>query len=201
MSNSDNTVENTVKAATHEPLTEEQIQAVHIVEVKPHNATIFLADYDPNWLVLFEREARRIRAAIDDQIVMLEHVGSTSIPGLAAKPLIDILLVVKDSADESAYVPALEAAGYVLHIREPEWYEHRLFKGPDTNINLHTFSSGSPEIERMLLFRDYLRNNPAELKLYENTKRELASRNWKYVQNYADAKSEVVEGILARARE
>ena len=130
---------------------------------------------------------------------MLEHVGSTSVPGLAAKPIIDIILAVADSADESAYVPAMESAGYVLHIREPEWHQHRLFKGPDTNINLHVYSFGCPEIDKMLMFRDWLRVNDADRELYERAKRELAQQTWKYVQNYADAKTAVVEEIVARA--
>ena len=113
---------------------------------------------------------------------------------------IDVLLVVADSADELAYVPALEAAAYALRIREPDWYEHRMFKGPDTDINLHVFSPGCPEIDRMLLFRDWLRSNAADRRLYERTKRELARLDWKYTQNYADAKTAVVEEILARAR-
>ena len=121
-------------------------------------------------------------------------------PGLAAKPRIDILLAVADSADEPAYLLTLEAAGYVLHIREPDWYEHRLLKGPDTDINLHVFSPGCPEIDRMLLFRDWLRSNTSDRRLYERAKRELARQDWKYTQNYADAKTEVVEDILARAR-
>ena len=136
---------------------------------------------------------------LGDRVLQLEHVGSTSIPRLAAKPIVDMLLVVADSAGEKAYVPAMEAAGYVLRIREPEWYEHRLFKGSDANINLHVFSKECPEIERMLLFRDYLRSNDADRELYERTKRDLAKRNWKYVQNYADAKTAVVEEIIARA--
>jgi GrpB-like predicted nucleotidyltransferase (UPF0157 family) len=184
-----------------ELLSEEQIQAAHIKPVEPHNATVYLADYDARWPQLFEREARRIRAALGDRVLLLEHVGSTSVPGLAAKPKIDLLLAVENSADEAAYVPDMEAAGYVLHIREPQWHEHRLFKGPDTDINLHVFSyeSGRSEIERMLLFRDWLRTNEADRQLYERTKRELAAREWKYVQNYADAKSEVVEEIMRRA--
>src|SRR5205807_4151353 len=112
-----------------------------------------------------------------------------------AKARIDILLVVAESADEPAYVPALEAAGYTLVIREPDWHEHRVFKGPDTDVNLHVFPSGSPEIERILLFRDRLRSSDADRELYARTKHELAQRTWKYVQNYADAKSEVVEEI------
>ena len=120
-------------------------------------------------------------------------------PGLAAKPIIDIDLVVADSSDEGAYVPDLEAAGYVLRIREPDWFEHRLFKGPDTNVNLHTFSDGCGEVDRMLAFRDWLRTHDEERDLYLAAKRDLAAREWKFVQNYADAKSAVVEEILARA--
>lgn len=184
---------------THEPSSEEQIRAAHIGEVTPLTGHIVIVDYDPEWPRLFEREARRIRAALGDSVVLLEHVGSTSVPGLAAKPRIDILLIVPNSADESNYVPPLEAAGYVLRIREPDWHEHRVFNRPDMAINLHVFSPDSPEIERMLLFRDWLRSHPADRELYERTKRELASHNWKYTQNYADAKTGVVEEILARA--
>jgi GrpB-like predicted nucleotidyltransferase (UPF0157 family) len=100
-------------------------------------------------------------------VVRLEHTGSTSVPGLLAKPIIDMLLVVADSGDEGAYAPELEAAGYVLPIREPDWHEHRVLKGPDTNVNLHVLSSGSPEIERILAFRDRLRTNDADRRLYE----------------------------------
>lgn len=194
------------QATTHPSLTEEQrreaeIQAVHIGKIVPLGGPVYLADYDHAWPQLFEREAERIRTALGNRILLLEHVGSTSIPGLAAKPKIDILLGVADSANEPAYVPDLEAAGYVLHIRESNWHQHRLFNGPDTEIKLHVFTQGCPEINRMLLFRNWLRNNPADRLLYERTKRELASRNWKYTQNYADAKTTVVEEILARAQE
>jgi GrpB-like predicted nucleotidyltransferase (UPF0157 family) len=122
------------------------------------------------------------------------------VPGLAAKPIVDIVLEVPDSADEAAYVPDLEAAGYVLHVREPDWFDHRLFKGPDTKVNLHVFSRGCEETDRMILFRDRLRRDEADRELYARTKRELASRDWKYGQQYADAKSAVVTEILGRAR-
>jgi GrpB-like predicted nucleotidyltransferase (UPF0157 family) len=127
-------------------------------------------------------------------------VGSTSVPDLAAKPVIDIVLVVIDSADETAYVRLLEAAGYQLHLREPDWYEHRLLKGPDTDVNLHAFSLGTPEIDRMLLFRDWLRANPEDRQLYVQTKRDLAGTEWRFAQNYADAKSAVIDAIMAKAR-
>jgi GrpB-like predicted nucleotidyltransferase (UPF0157 family) len=160
---------------------------------------IFIVDYDPCWPELFEREALRIRAVLENRALRIEHVGSTSVPGLAAKPTIDLLLEVADSADETLYAPALEAAGYALRIREPNWYEHRLFKGPDTDINLHVFSSGCYEIDRMLIFRDWLRTNAADRDLYSRAKQALAQKEWKEIQNYADAKSSVVEEIIARA--
>ena len=130
---------------------------------------------------------------------MLEHVGSTSVPGLPAKPIVDIVLEVPDSADEQAYVPDLGKAGYVLGIREPDWFEHRLLRGPRDAVNLHVFSAGCPETDRMLRFRDHLRTSTADRELYARTKRELAGRNWKYMQQYADAKTEVVGEIMARA--
>jgi GrpB-like predicted nucleotidyltransferase (UPF0157 family) len=160
---------------------------------------IEIADYDPGWPALYEREEVRIRAALGEKVVRLEHVGSTSVPTLPAKPIIDMVLDVQDSADEPAYVPDLDAAGYVLHIREPEWFEHRLFKGPDTNVNVHTFSEGCEEVDRMIGFRDWLRTHDDDRDLYLAAKRELAQREWKYVQNYADAKSAVVREILVRA--
>ena len=181
------------------PSSEEDIRAYTVGELKRHDAPVRLVDYDPAWPGLFEREDRRIRAALSDRVVRLEHTGSTSVPGLAAKPCIDMTLVVPDSSDESTYAPDLEAAGYRLVIREPEWFEHRVFKGPDTNVNLHVFSPGSPEIERMVGFRDWLRTHDDDRDLYEQTKRELAAREWQYVQNYADAKTTVVEEIIARA--
>ena len=124
---------------------------------------------------MFEREAARIRAALGERALMIEHVGSTSVPGLAAKPRIDILLVLADTSDESTYVPDLEAAGYVLRIREPEWYEHRMFNGPDIDLNLHVLPAGCEEVERMLLFRDHLRRDDADRALYQRTKRSVGS--------------------------
>ncbi|MGZ6312807.1 MAG: GrpB family protein [Candidatus Limnocylindrales bacterium] len=182
-----------------EPMTEDQIRAATIGEPAVLDGPVSLTDYDPAWPALFLREEARIRGILGDRVRRLEHVGSTSVPGLAAKPIIDMVLALPDSADEPAYVPDMERAGYVLRIREPAWFEHRLFKGPDTNVNLHVYTDGEPEIERMIRFRDWLRDHDDERALYERTKRELAARQWRYVQNYADAKTEVVEGILARA--
>jgi GrpB-like predicted nucleotidyltransferase (UPF0157 family) len=179
--------------------TEDDLQAITIEKVIPHNGPITLAEYNPQWPALFAREAARIRAVLGDAAVRVEHVGSTSVPGLAAKPIIDILLAVPDSADEQIYAPALEAAGYVLRIREPDWFEHRLFTGPDTTINLHMFTVGAAEIDRMLLFRDWLRANDADRDAYLQVKRDLARRTWQHVQHYADSKTAIVQQIMARA--
>jgi GrpB-like predicted nucleotidyltransferase (UPF0157 family) len=178
---------------------EAEIRAHTIGELKPLSGGILIVDYDPDWPVLFTREAARIRAVLGYRSLQIEHVGSTAVPGLTAKPIIDMLLVVTSSADEASYVPVMGAAGYALRIREPAWFEHRMFKGPDTDINLHVFSRGCPEIDRMLLFRDWLRINAADRELYARTKRALAEKDWKYVQNYADAKTSVIETIIARA--
>jgi GrpB-like predicted nucleotidyltransferase (UPF0157 family) len=184
---------------TRKETTEKEIQAYTVGELRRHDAPVTLVDYDPEWPALYAREEARIRAVLGDRVVEIHHTGSTSVPGLAAKPTIDITLVVPDSADERSYVPDLEAAGYRLVIREPEWFEHRVFKGPDTNINLHVFSPGCQEIARMVGFRDWLRTHDDDRELYERTKRDLATRTWAYVQNYADAKTDVVEAIIARA--
>jgi len=179
---------------------EAEIRAATVGEPVRLDAPITLVEYDPEWPRLYEREAGRIRGALGERVVGLEHCGSTAVPGLAAKPIVDMVLTVEDSADEASYVSLLEAAGYVVRIREPEWFEHRVLKGPDTDVNLHVFSRGCAEVERMLLFRDTLRADAGERIRYERTKRELAARTWRYVQNYADAKSGVVEAIIARAR-
>jgi GrpB-like predicted nucleotidyltransferase (UPF0157 family) len=178
---------------------EELLRKVTIGELAVLAGPVELADYDPAWPELFEQEAVRIRSALGDAVRLLEHAGSTSVPGLAAKPIIDIVMAVAESADEASYIPPLEAAGYVLRIREPEWFEHRVLKGTDPAVNLHVFTEGASEITKMLAFRDWLRTHDDERRLYEQTKRELASRDWKYLQHYADAKTEVVEGIIARA--
>ncbi|MDT7727329.1 MAG: hypothetical protein QOI21_3905 [Actinomycetota bacterium] len=183
-----------------ENYTEEDIHASWVDQAPQLNSTVTLVDYDPRWPELYDREAARIRGVLGDRVVQLEHVGSTSVPGLCAKPIVDILLIVPDSSDEPTYLPDLENAGYRLVIREPDWEAHRAFKGPDTNINLHVYSTSTKEIERYLLFRDRLRAHDSERELYAATKRELAQRTWKYIQHYADAKTAVIDEILGRAR-
>ena len=182
------------------PMTEEQLLEVTIGERLPLNSTVYLAPYDPAWPALFVRLKERIQEALKDDILVLEHVGSTSVAGLSAKPIIDIVLAVADSSDEPSFVGPLEQKGFKLRIREPDWYEHRMFKYSDPDANLHVFSYGCVEIDRMIRFRDWLRNHADDRMLYEEKKRELAGRTWKYTQNYADAKSEIIQEILERAR-
>lgn len=177
-----------------------ELADVVIGDVQPLTQPIEMSEYDPEWPALYAREESRIRSALGARVIRIEHAGSTSVSGLPAKPIIDIVLEVPDSADEASYVPDLEAAGYPLRIREPDWFEHRIFKGRDTNVNLHTFSAGCEEVDQMLLFRDWLRNEASDRERYATAKRELAARDWKYVQQYADAKTAVVQEILACAR-
>jgi len=160
---------------------------------------IRLVDYRVEWPAFYEREVVRIRAALGERVLLLEHVGSTAVPGLAAKPVIDVCLAVADPAVEAEYVSALEEVGYVLRIREPEWFQHRLFNGTETSVNVHVFGLGAPEITGMVRFRDRLRSNPEDRQLYGQTKAILAAQMWPSVQHYADAKSDVIQRIMARA--
>ena len=164
--------------------------------------SVEIVPYDQRWPADFVAIGAALRGALGDLALRIDHIGSTSVPGLAAKPIVDMLVVVADSADEGSYVPALEAAGYTLRIREPEWYQHRMLKGAVEGraVHLHVFSAGCEEISRMMHFRDWLRADDADRNLYERTKRELAQREWKHMQNYADAKTRMVEEIIARAQ-
>src|ERR671920_309868 len=130
---------------------------------------IRIVDYDPDWPKKFETHAGRIADALGGSALRIEHVGSTSVPGLAAKPIIDILVVVPDSSDESAYLPRLEAAGYVLRVREPDWNEHRMFRTPEQDVHVHVYTAGCPEVERHLTFRDRLRHDADDRRRYERT--------------------------------
>jgi GrpB-like predicted nucleotidyltransferase (UPF0157 family) len=181
------------------PHSEDEIRAYTIGEPLPLSSPIIIADYDPAWPDLFQSEAGRIRAVLGSRAMRIEHAGSTSVPGLAAKPVIDIVLAVVDAGLEDAWLPAMEAAGYALRVRESEPWQHRMLKGPGADINLHVYSAGCPEIDRMLMFRDWLRHDEDDRNLYVRTKLALAAKRWKYVQNYADAKIAVIDDIMARA--
>ena len=161
---------------------------------------IVLAAHDPTWSETYRHHALQIRGVLDERVLRIEHVGSTAVPGLPAKPIIDIVLEVPDSADEPSYAPDLSSAGYRVRIREPDWFQHRLFSPPPGDVNLHVFCGGCPETGRMIQFRDRLRSDRDDRELYARTKQELAARSWSYMQQYADAKTEVIASIMSRAQ-
>ena len=163
---------------------------------------IDVVDPDPAWPEVFEGLAARIRAALGERVLALDHVGSTSVPGLAAKPVIDIVLTVADSADEAAWLPALEAAGFELTIREPWWHEHRCLVAEPPRANLHVFSPDCPETIRLLLFRDWLREHPEDRERYRDAKlvaAEQANLAGEHVMEYNARKQSVIRAIYDRA--
>jgi GrpB-like predicted nucleotidyltransferase (UPF0157 family) len=166
----------------------------------PEKREITIAKYDPEWPKKFERHAGIIAGALGSTALRIEHIGSTSVPGLAAKPVVDILVVVPDSADEDAYLPRLLAEGYELRVREPDWNEHRMLRTPGRDVHVHVLSAGCAEIGRYLAFRERLRGSGEDRRRYEQVKRELAGREWADMNDYADAKTAVVESILAASQ-
>ncbi|WP_125773288.1 GrpB family protein [Antribacter gilvus] len=171
--------------------------------VRPSPAeTIDVVEPDPAWSAAYERLAATIRTALGDAVLDLDHVGSTSVPGLPAKPLIDVDLIVADSADEPAWLPALEAAGFVLTVREPWWYEHRCLKFPEPRCNLHVFGPGAAEPVRHRMFRDWLRANPQDRDLYRDAKLAAAAASnaaGEHVMEYNARKEQVIREIYGRA--
>jgi GrpB-like predicted nucleotidyltransferase (UPF0157 family) len=160
---------------------------------------IVIMDYNPLWPETFQKHAALITQALGPKALCIEHVGSTSVPGLAAKPIIDIVVVVEDSSAEDAWLPALLAAGYVLRVREPDWHQHRMLRTPGLEVHVHIFSSGCTEVERMIVFRNHLRRDANDRQRYEELKRHLATQDWPDINDYATAKTELVEQIVARA--
>lgn len=157
-----------------------------------------LAEPDPAWPARFEAEATRVRDALGAVAVRIEHVGSTAVPGLPAKPIIDIDLQVVDTAAEDAYVPPLVAAGFALVLREPWWDGHRMFLGEGGGSHLHVFPVGAPELLRHLLFRDWLRSHPDDRQLYAATKHALAASTAAQPERYSLAKNDVIDEIYGR---
>jgi GrpB-like predicted nucleotidyltransferase (UPF0157 family) len=134
---------------------------------------------------------------LGEDALSVEHIGSTSVPGLAAKPIIDVLLTVADVDHEAAYVPALESAGFLLRVREPA---HRMMRTPARDVHVHVYEPGRPEVRNYLDLRDWLRVDAEDRELYATTKRSLARQQWNDMNDYADAKSDVIDGVLTRAR-
>ena len=155
-----------------------------------------IVDYDPAWPAMFAEHRRRLREALKTAAVGIEHIGSTSVPGLAAKPIVDIVVAVEDITAEEDYLDPLLAAGYVLRVREPR---HRMVRTPERDVHVHLYEQGASEIDEYLLLRDHLRSDADDRARYEHTKRELLGRSWDDMNDYADAKTEVILAIKARA--
>lgn len=162
----------------------------------PEPLHVGLSGPDERWAERFRAHRDRITAALGSTAVRVEHIGSTSVPGLAAKPIVDVAVEVPDVADEDAYLLALLDAGYVLRVREPG---HRLVRTPARDAHVHVYGRGAPEVEAYLLLRDHLRADAADRALYEDTKRRLMRREWSDMNAYSDAKTEVIESIKDRA--
>jgi GrpB-like predicted nucleotidyltransferase (UPF0157 family) len=160
-------------------------------------AEISVVDYDERWPIRFREIAQRLRRAVGEDVVGVEHIGSTSVPGLASKPIVDVLLTVADVGNEAAYVPALESAGFLLRVREPA---HRMVRTPARDMHVHVYEPGRPEVRDYIDLRDWLRVNAEDRERYAATKRMLARQQWNDMNDYADAKTEVIYDLLARAR-
>ncbi len=161
-----------------------------------------VSEPDPAWPRHYDDLAGRIRDALGWRALQLEHVGSTSVPGLPAKPVIDIDLTVADPDREERYLRPLERIGFRLVIREPWWYGHRALRASEPSCNLHVFGFDSPELVRHRIFRDWLRGNPAERDLYAATKRQAASESnahGEHVMQYNARKQQIVREIYHRA--
>ena len=160
---------------------------------------ILIEPYDSAWPIRFDDLARALRSELGSQAQRIDHVGSTAVPGLAAKPVIDVALIVADARDEAAYLPALESAGFVLRIREPEWHEHRLVRGAEPVANVHIWSPDCPEPARHRMFRDWLRADDDDRRAYGELKLALAHQGFEDVMHYNNAKSALIHDIYERA--
>jgi len=163
---------------------------------------IEVIDPDPDWPRQYDALAGRIREALGWRVLQLEHVGSTAVPGLPAKPIIDIDLTVADPGREQDYVPALEAAGFRLRVREPWWHGHRVLRADEPTCNLHVFGFDSPELIKHRIFRDWLRGNPGDRDRYAAIKRQAAAdanAAAEHVMQYNARKQQVIREIYYRA--
>jgi GrpB-like predicted nucleotidyltransferase (UPF0157 family) len=162
----------------------------------PEALQLGLVNYDDRWAGIYLDHRQRIQDALEPLDVEIEHIGSTSVPGLAAKPIIDIVVAVDDITAEAAYLDALLTAGYELRVREPR---HRLVRTPSRDVHVHLYERNDPAVHEYLLFRDHLRSDAVDRALYESTKKTLLSEQWDDMNDYADAKTDVILAILARA--
>ncbi|MCG5439215.1 GrpB family protein [Micromonospora foliorum] len=178
--------------------TPEQVDAGLVGEPPRTWESIVIEEYDPAWAQRFLAVRSSLTEALGGLIISVEHVGSTAVSGLAAKPVIDVDLVIGDTAEEAAYLPALERLGYRLVLREPWWHGHRMLLSPAEDVNLHVWPQGAPEPVRHRLFRDWLRSHPDDRERYAATKRRLARDTADRPRDYSLAKNDVIDEIYAR---
>lgn len=167
---------------------------------RPPSELIELVDYDPSWPVRFSQWQQRIVDALGSVACSVEHVGSTSVPGLVAKPIVDIQVSVRDLEDEDAYVTALAQIGLQLRTRDEYHRYFRPFPDRPRDVHVHVCGVDSQWAQDHLLFRDYLRTHPDACAAYLAAKRAAVADWADDSYGYTDAKSAVVNRILARAR-
>jgi gamma-glutamyl-gamma-aminobutyrate hydrolase PuuD len=162
-----------------------------------------LSDPDPTWPARFEEEAARIGAALpEDLVVRIDHVGSTAVPGLAAKPVVDIQVSLTSLSPRAPYVEAIARLGY-RHLLDPWSDEHEYFsrdEGADRAFHLHVCLAGGGWETRHLAFRDWLRTHPGDMRAYGELKRRLATEHPRDIMAYTDAKTPFIRAIEAKAR-
>jgi GrpB-like predicted nucleotidyltransferase (UPF0157 family) len=178
--------------------TPEQLAAGPVGAPPQRWEAIVIEEYDPGWADRFAAAASHLTVVLGRGVRAIEHVGSTSVPGLPAKPIIDIDLILDDTADESRYLPALEGAGYRLVLREPWWYGHRMLVSESADVNLHVWPHDAPEPVRHKLFRDWLRERPDDRDLYATAKRRIAAETVDRPGDYSLAKNDVIDQIYDR---
>ena len=179
-----------------EPLTDEELAAVTVGGLKRLDGPVELADPDPSWPDQYDVEAAYLRAILGDRVLRLEHVGSTSVPGLPAKPILDVQISVLNVDDHGSFAPALERAGYLVRVREPG---HVLYRSPERDVHVHLCAVGSEWERRHLVFRDWLRTHPDDRDLYADVKRRLLRDEWESMIDYSFAKTGVITTIMQRA--
>jgi len=170
--------------------------------VEPQARPITVVEYDPAWPDVFAAIETQLRTALGPRALDIVHVGSTAVPGLPAKPIIDIELIVADPAREPEWLPPLEAIGFVHTVREPWWYEHRMVKAADHSANVHVFGPDSPEPWKQRIFRDHLRRDAGDREVYAEAKRAAAASATaahETVMEYNRRKQAVIREIYARA--
>jgi len=167
---------------------------------------VLLVDYDPMWPLLYEDERGRILDAVGGLVLAVEHIGSTAIPGMVAKPIIDIMAGVEGSREADGCIDPLRALGYLDVTPTPggpevdDWY-YCLGKGAHSvGYHLHLVRFGGRHWEDHILFRDYLRSNPEVADDYARLKRRLAPLYGLDRRSYTDGKTAFIEGVISRAR-